>query len=317
MIVSASGRTDIPALYSEWFIRRIRAGYCLVPSPSNARQLTNVSLSPDEVEAIVFWSKNPAPLMPYLEELDKMGFRYYFQFTLNDYPVYLERGVPSLNDRLSTFLNLSRHIGPLRVVWRYDPIIISNLTPVEFHVEAFSRLAQTLKGATRRVMISIMDFYPKIEPRLSSLEKNLGFSFDRRLSSSQQMPKLLKTLADISRRNDIDIFTCGEERDYSQIGIPRGRCIDNEILREVWSLDLSYRKDLLRRDSCLCMVSKDIGINDTCIHGCSYCYATVNHALAVLSYNEHDPDSPLPCGEPDRVELLNAATSQKRHFSEG
>ena len=204
MIISASGKTDIPAFYSEWFIRRIRAGYCLVPNPLNAKQVTYVSLCPDEVEAIVFWSKNPNPLIPYLEELDEMGFRYYFQFTLNDYPVSLEPGVPPLHNRLSTFLNLSRRIGTLRVVWRYDPIIISNSTPVEFHVEAFTRLAQTLRNATRRVMISIIDFHRGAERSLSNLEKKACISFERQVSSLQQMTELLETLADIARNNNID-----------------------------------------------------------------------------------------------------------------
>lgn len=300
MIISASGRTDIPAFYSEWFIRRIRAGYCLVPSALNARKLINISLSPDNVDAIVFWSKNPAPLIAYLDELNEMGYKYYFQFSLNDYPVCLEPGVPSLSNRLSTFLNLSRRIGPLRVIWRYDPIIISNLTPIEFHIKAFSELAQTVRNATHRVMVSIMDFYPKIEPNLSVLEENHGFCFDKR-SVSQHITELLKTLADISRMNDMDLFTCGEEHDYSEIGLPRGRCIDNEILRQVWSLNLSCKKDPLRRNSCLCTVSKDIGINDTCIHGCSYCYATVNHVLAIHRYGRHSPDTPVLYEEPNRV----------------
>ena len=317
MIISASGRTDIPALYSEWFMRRIRTGACLVQTPSHSRRLSSIPLSPDKVEAIVFWSKNPVPLMPHLEELDNMGFRYYLQFTLNDYPLCLEPGVPCVNSRLSTFLDLSHRIGPLRVVWRYDPIILSNRTPVEFHTEAFSRLANSLKGATSRVMISMMDFYPRMEPRLSSLERDFGLSYDRQLSSSDQVIKLLKDLARISRGNDIDIFTCGEEGDYSQIGISRGRCIDSEILRRVWSLDLTHEKDPLRRDSCLCMVSRDVGTNDTCTLGCSYCYATANHALAVARYGEHDPDSPLPCGEPDRYSLRDATTACWRSQSIG
>ena len=237
-----------------------------------------------------------------------MGLRYYFQSTLNDYPAYLEPGIPSVYDRLSTFLDLGRLIGAPRVVWIYDPIILSKQTPIELHTEAFSRLANSLKGATGRVMISMMDLYPKMEPRLSSLEKDFGCSLDRQLSSSDRVIKLLKGFARICRANDIDIFTCGEERDYSQIGISRGRCIDSEILRRVWSLALNRDKDPSRRDSCLCMVSRDIGIDDTCTLGCSYCYATVNHDLAVARYSEHDPDSPLLCGEPDRSSLRDATT---------
>ena len=292
MIISASRRTDIPALYSEWFMNRVHAGWCLVPNPLNTKQVSRVSLVPQEVDAVVFWSKNPAPMLPHLDELDRMELRYYFQFSLNDYPRELEPNIPSLDNRLRTFLNLSQHVGTSRVVWRYDPIIISNATPFEYHRQRFSQIAEELRGATNRVMVSIIDFYRKTDRRLSQLEKE-GFSFDRDASSSADMTDLLKDLAAIAKRSNIEIFTCAEERDYSEIGIPPGRCIDDRLLRQIWSLDLRYKKDPSQREYCLCTISKDIGINDTCIHGCPYCYATRNHALAERRYSEHDPSSPI------------------------
>ncbi len=301
MIISASRRTDIPAFYSEWFMNRVRAGWCWVPNPLNMKQVSHVSLQPKDVEAIIFWSKNPVPLMPHLDELDNLGFRYYFQFSLNDYPGTLEPGIPSLDARLSTFRNLSQHVGPLRVVWRYDPIIISNITPVEFHMERFSRIAEELRGTTQRVMVSIVDFYMKTERRLSALEKEKGFSFDRGASSSPATGNLLKAMADIARENSIEIFTCAEEMNYSQLGIPPGRCIDDSLLARSSSLSLRYKKDPSQREACLCMVSKDIGINDTCMHGCPYCYATVNYAVAQRRYAEHDLSSPLLWGDPNKV----------------
>ena len=301
MIISASRRTDIPAFYSKWFMNRIRAGYCLVPNPLNMKQVSRVSLHPGDVEAIVFWSKNPAPLLPHLSELDKLGFHYYFQFSLNNYPRALEPDIPSIDNRIATFKDLSRLIGPLRVVWRYDPIIISNITSFEFHRERFACIAEELKGVTHRIMVSIVDFYRKTDRRLAQLEKEEGFSFDRHVSSSPAITSLLKDLAVIARKNDMEIFTCAEERDYSGLGIPPGRCIDEGILRQEWSLNLKYRKDPSQRDSCLCMISKDIGINDTCMHGCPYCYATVNYAVAQRRYAEHDPYSPLLWGGPNKV----------------
>ena len=293
MIISASRRTDIPAFYSKWFMNRIRAGYCLVPNPLNMKQVSRVSLHPSDVEAIIFWSKNPAPLLPHLAELDRFEFHYYFQFSLNNYPGALEPNIPSLDDRIATFKDLSRLLGPLRVVWRYDPIIISNITPFEFHRERFSWIAEELKGATKRVMVSIVDFYKKTERRLSQLEKEEGYSFDRDVLSSNGTISLLKDLADIARKNNIQIFTCAEESDYSQKGVPPGRCIDDRLLARIWSLNLEYKKDPYQRESCLCMASKDIGINDTCIHGCPYCYSTTNYAVAQRRFNEHNPDSPI------------------------
>ena len=315
MIISASRRTDIPAFYSKWFMNRIRAGYCLVPNPLNMKQVSRVSLHPSDVEAIVFWSKNPAPLLPYLSELDKLGLHYYFQFSLNDYPRALEPNIPSLNDRIETFKNLSRLVGPLRVVWRYDPIIISNITPFDFHRERFTWIAEELKSITHRVMVSIVDFYQKTERRLSQLEKEEGFSFDRDVLSSAGTIGLLKDLADIAGKNNIEIFTCAEESDYSQIGVPPGRCIDDRLLTKIWSLNLKYKKDPYQRGSCLCMVSKDIGINDTCIHGCPYCYSTTNYAVAERRFNEHNPDSPILWGKPQKLtETVEETDAQMRLF---
>jgi hypothetical protein len=316
MIISASRRTDIPAFYSEWFMNRVREGWCWVPNPLNMKQVSRVSLRPDDVEAIVFWSKNPAPLIPHLDELDQSGFHYYFQFTLNDYPRALEPRVPSLDARLSTFLSLSQRVGPLCVVWRYDPIIISNITPIEFHIEKFYQIAEKLRNATSRVMISIVDFYRKTDKNLSQLEKEEGFFFDRDPLSSPPTTSLLRNLADIARQNGMEIFTCAEERDYTHIGIPPGRCVDERILRQRWSLNLKYKKDPSQRDSCLCMVSKDIGINNTCMHGCPYCYATVNYSVAQRRYNEHDPHSPLLWGNPNNVpEMPKNVDPQMELFS--
>ena len=178
MIISASRRTDIPAFYSKWFMNRLRAGFCQVPNPMNMKKVTTVSLSPDIVTAIVFWSKNPAPLLPHLKELNTRGFDYYFQFTLNDYPRSLEPNVPPFNARIETFKDLSSRVGSSRVVWRYDPIIISNFTDFTFHREKFSWIAEELKDKTQRVVVSIVDFYRKTERRLSLLKEE-GFIFKR------------------------------------------------------------------------------------------------------------------------------------------
>jgi len=291
-------------------MNRIRAGWCAVPNPMNMKQVSRVSLDPQEVDSIVFWSKNPAPMLPHLDELDRRGFRYYFQFSLNDYPGELEPNVPGVAERVETFLNLSRHVGPLCVVWRYDPIIISNMTPMEFHRERFSRIAQELRGATHRVMVSIVDFYQKTDRRLSQLER-VGFLFDRKAGSSADMVSLLKDLAATAKRQDMEIFACAEDRDFSELAITPGRCIDESLLNRVWALNLRYRKDPAQRRFCLCMVSKDIGINDTCIHGCPYCYSTRNHALAERRYQEHDPQSPSMWGDAEMLPRIASRQSQQ------
>lgn len=305
MIISASRRTDIPAFYTKWFMNRIRAGYCYVPNPRNMNQLSRVLLDPEDIEAIVFWSKNPAPLMPYLSELDRRGFRYYFQFTLNKYPRALEPNIPSFSDQVTTFRDLSQRIGPRRVVWRYDPIIISSITPFEFHRENFTLIAEELSGATNRVMVSIVDFYKKTERRLSELEKEEGLIFNREPLHLADTDNLLRDMADTASKYCMKVFTCAEEKDYSFTGVLPGRCIDNMLINELWSLNIKYDKDPFQRQSCLCAASKDIGVNDTCIHGCPYCYSTMNHALAQRRYNEHDPASPVLCGKSVELPCTN------------
>jgi len=296
-------------------MNRVRAGWCAVPNPLNMKQVSTVSLDPREVDAIVFWSKNPAPLVPHLDELDKRGFRYYFQFSLNDYPTELEPKMPSIAARLRTFGAVSQHVGPQRVVWRYDPIIISNITPIEFHRERFSWIAERLHGVTRRVMVSIVDFYQKTDRRLSHLEQE-GFRFDREAASSASMVSLLKDLATTAKAHDIEIFSCAEARHDGETEIPPGRCIDERLLNRLWSLNLRYRKDGTQREFCLCMASKDIGINDTCIHGCPYCYATRNQALAERRYREHDPSSPAIWGDPEILQNVESQQAQQMRLFE-
>ncbi|NLJ25804.1 MAG: DUF1848 domain-containing protein, partial [Firmicutes bacterium] len=136
MIISASRRTDIPALYTKWLLNRLEAGFCVVRNPFNPKQESLVSLNPEDVEVIVFWTKDPRPLMAHLDYLDQKGYRYYFQYTLTGYPHYLEPGAPSLDQAIETFSQLADRLGAIRVVWRYDPIIISDATGFSYHLEA-------------------------------------------------------------------------------------------------------------------------------------------------------------------------------------
>ena len=139
MIISASRRTDIPAFYSEWMLHRLKAGYCTVANPFNRNQVSRISLRPEDVDAIVFWTRNPRPLMRYIPELDSQGYRYYFQFTILGYPREIDPKSPTAAAAVQTFHELSERLGPTRVIWRYDPIVFTGLTPPAFHRENFQR----------------------------------------------------------------------------------------------------------------------------------------------------------------------------------
>jgi hypothetical protein len=277
MIISASRRTDIPAFFPTWFFNRARTGHCIVSNPVSGKPY-RVSLQPDDVDAIVFWSKNPRPLLPYLAELQGMGYRYYFQFTLNDYPPGFEPGIPPLAERLDTFRELAARIGPERVVWRYDPIILSSATPPEWHRERFMALAKALKVSCRRVVVSVLDDYACARGRLFALAHKAGFSLDANRPRGRALPELLADLAQTARGAGLEIQSCAEDTLYVS-GIPAGACIDAALINRLWGLNLDLRKDPGQRKGCLCAMSRDIGANNTCRHGCVYCYATRRKGL--------------------------------------
>ena len=298
MIISASRRTDIPAFYSEWLMNRIRAGFCMVRNPFQPGQVSRVSLRLEDVDAIVFWSKNPQPLILRLDELDQRGYRYYFQFTLNDYSNLLEPAVPPLKERLDTFQALSRRLGKSRVIWRYDPIIISNITDYSYHRQSFQGLCSRLADHTERVMVSVVDYYKKTSRNLARLEQE-GYRFERRLRANLDLDELLQFLAKTAHQHGLQIFTCAEERDYTEFGLPPGRCVDGELIEKLWGLTGPWKKDPGQRKACGCAVGKDIGETDSCLHHCPYCYATRDGKAASRKALLHDPNSTALFGNPE------------------
>jgi len=287
MIISASRRTDIPAYYSKWFFNRIKAGYCKVRNPFNPKQISVIDLSSENVDVIVFWSRNPRPMLKYLDELDTMGYKYYFQYTLNNYPRIYEPYRPTLISAIETFLNLSERIGSRKVIWRYDPILLTNdLTP-EFHFRNFEMIARSLADSTHRVVISIVDNYRKTFRRLSKLKTG----YLPHSKNSSIIERLLNGIVQISNKYGIQITSCAEENDYTRIGILPGKCIDDELIERELGVSIEYRKDKGQRAACRCTVSKDIGAVNTCLMGCEYCYATQSPRLALNNRKHHDPAS--------------------------
>jgi DNA repair photolyase len=286
MIISASRRTDLPALYGEWFMHRIRAGYCLVLNPFNARQVSRVSLEPRDVDVIVFWTRNPRPMFRHLSELDQRGYRYVFHYTLLGYPRFIERGTPALESSMATFRELSERIGPHRITWRYDPIFLTSLTDDSFHRETFQKIAETLRGYTGRTVTSIMERYRKLTRRLKELHSQGVHELEW---PEQNWGPLLRDLSGIARHNGMSLSACAQERDLSPFGIEPGRCIDGLELSRIFGLPLDSRRDPSQRPSCGCTVSRDIGAYDTCVFGCVYCYATASFDKARAFLARHDP----------------------------
>ena len=289
MIISASRRTDVPAFYSDWFMNRIEFGYCDVPNPFNPTQISRVSLKPEDVDVLVFWTRNPSPLLPRLDELDRRGYRYLFLYTLMHNPRTIDPGCPGLEEALAAFKSLSDRIGPERVVWRYDPVLFTNKTPPEFHRKTYESLARQLRGFTRRSIMSVVNLYSKTRQRLSALRQK---GVDLVEWEEESLIDLWKSMAVAAQDNGMDLLSCAQERDRTACGIKPGKCIDDGLIREGFGLEVGHRKDPSQRKACGCVVSKDIGMYDTCLYGCVYCYATTSFDRAKENYRLHDPQSP-------------------------
>ncbi len=290
MIISASRRTDIPAFYAPWFMQRIRAGEVAVRNPFNARQVRRISLTPDSVQAIVFWTRNPLPLMAGLQELDAAGYRYYFQFTLTGYGPPLERASPAVPQALAAFARLSERLGPERIVWRYDPLLLSSRLSEQEQLARFAALAKQLQGLTDSVVISLLDPYARAARRLAGLPEG-----DRPWKPEVGDPALgalVRQLLAIAERRGMRVQSCAEP-ELGRWGVEPGSCIDAQRLQALGAGPLRARKDAGQRQGCTCIPSVDIGAYNTCLHGCVYCYATSSDRAAAANRRRHQPDEPF------------------------
>ena len=288
MILSVSRRTDIPCRYSEWFMNRIREGSAVVRNPFNAGQLGRIPMTPEAVDCIVFWTKDPQPLMPYLKELDNRGYRYYFQFTLTAYGTDLEPGVADKDEMIKIFRRLSRRIGPERVVWRYDPVLLGGDYTIQYHREWFEKMCRALCGYTESCVISFLDMYSRIK-------KNTEYQGILPLSQ-EDIRILASILGPIAARYGIRMSTCSEEMDLEEYGIRKGKCIDDRLIESITGHHLDVKKDDTQRASCGCVKSVDIGTYHTCAHFCRYCYANLSQRQVEENRRQHNPDSPLLIG---------------------
>ena len=281
-IISVSRRTDIPAHYMDWFARRLKSGYALARNPLNKNQSRQVSLLPEDVSCLVFWSKDPTPLLSRLDILTP--YAYYLHNTVNAYGSGLEPGLPPLAKRLDTFRRLADALGAERMLWRYDPILYSPEHGADFHAESFAHIAGTLRGYTQRITVSFLDMYAKIEKPARALSLRRPHDSEARL--------LLPMLAAIARQNGLSIQACAEADDYASLGVSRARCIDPLLIARITGKPVSLTKDKNQRPACGCAPSVDIGAYHTCPHGCVYCYANSSLRRALDSYAQHDPNTP-------------------------
>lgn len=288
MILSVSRRTDIPAFYSEWFFNRIEEGFAYTRNPMNKNAVSKISLSPEVIDCIVFWTKNPA--LSFMKNLGLLNaYQYYFQFTITPYNEFIEQSIPKKQLVINNFIKLSEKLGKGKVIWRYDPILLSKEYTVAYHTKYFEELAKRLHQYTDKCIISFIDFYKKCE-------WNLKDTSVRTLENSEII-ELSTKLKDIADFYGIKIETCGEEFESDTIGINQGMCIDNKLIEKITGKRIKAKKDKNQRPFCGCMESVDIGEYNTCRHYCLYCYANINKETVANNSKMHVTTSPLLIGE--------------------
>jgi len=243
MILSVSRRTDIPCRYSEWFMNRIREGSAVVRNPFNAGQLGRIPMTPEAVDCIVFWTKDPQPLIPYLKELDNRGYRYYFQFTLTPYGKALEPGLRDKKEIIRTFRSLAEQIGSSRIIWRYDPVIINEEMGIGYHKQAFRQLCLELQGCMRSVTVSFVDRYSgngywqkpgKPEARRKSLLCDVA---------ETEMEELAAFFARTGAAYGLQVSACCEAKDLTAFGVGRASCIDRAVIEDILGGSVKLKPD--------------------------------------------------------------------------
>ena len=276
VVISASRATDIPAFHADWFMHRLETGHVLWTNPFNGKS-TPVSFA--RTRCFVFWTKNPKPLMAYLSALDRLGLNYYFQFTLNDYEAEgMEPAVPPLEERVAAFRELADRLGPERVVWRFDPLILTDRITVDDLLQKVAHVGNLIHRHTRRLVVSFADIqgYPRVARNLARA------GIRAREFSAEEMRQMAEGLATLNRDWRLELATCAEAIDLSAFGIGHSRCVDGHLMARLFKHDTALMaflnrhggtKDKGQRKACGCMPGKDIGAYGTCPHGCAYCYA--------------------------------------------
>ena len=288
MVLSVSRRTDIPNYYADWFYNRIKEGFVCVRNPMNPHQVSKIILSPEVIDCIVFWTKNPVPMIERLDELS--AYPYYFQYTLTGYGRDVEENLPDKKKVLiPAFQTLAEKIGNNRVIWRYDPIVFNGVYTPEYHLNAFCQIAEALNGYTDQCVISFVDTYAKNKASMKALGV-YELLQDKLLEFTQE-------LRGVAHANGIRVVSCAEQMDLSQCGVEHGSCIDKARIEGILGCNIEVSRDKNQRPECGCVESVDIGTYNTCKSGCKYCYANHSKESVVQNAEKYDVYSPLLCGE--------------------
>ncbi len=306
MILNTGMRTDIPAFYSRWFLNRLEAGFVLVRNPFDPSAVTRYTLDPSVVDLIGFCTKNPAPMLPHLESLQAYGQHWFV--TITPYGRDIEPNVPEKEQVMDSFLSLSAALGPHRVAWRYDPILINGEYTVRRHLSDFEAMAHRLRGSTDTCVISFIDLYEKVKRNFPEAKPVRP---DDRIA-------LVSRMAEIAKDCGMTLKTCGEGDELAAFGADCSGCMTLATYEKALGERLKPPAFKPLRKECACWLGSDIGAYHTCAHLCRYCYANDDAALVQYNRSRHDPASPFLIGGSmpgDRIHQARQASWIDRQMS--
>ncbi len=309
MILNTGARTDTVQYFSKWLLNRFEEGFVYMRNPLFPNKVTRYELSPEKIDAVLFCSKNYAPILPRIREITSK-YRTYFHYTITAYGKDIEPGVPSIGESVKTLAELSKIVGKEKIAWRYDPVLLTQKYTIERHAHTFRWLCEQLAPYIDRCIFSFVEIYKKLQvnmPELIPLSEN-------------DMNTLAEILGKTAKEFGIPIQTCGTNGDFSRFGIEKSGCATLEILGKANTCEFRNLKHKGLRNGCHCIESRDIGAYDTCLNGCKYCYANKNPQKAFENYKFHNPDSPILLGEikpTDTIIQGNQQSFQKKQFLQG
>lgn len=293
MIIHTGNRTDIPAFYSEWFANRLKAGFALVRNPYNPKAVTRFRLTPDVVDIIAFCTKNPGPMIPYMDLLKPFG--QYWYVTITPYGKDIEPNVPDKLQVMEDFKRLSNIVGVDSIGWRYDPIFVDENHSISWHIAEFEKMAKNLAEYTKNCVISFIDIYKKVERNFPEVREVLR---EDRITLGKECIRIAGECGMVVR-------PCAEGTDLAKYGADCSGCMTQEVFETALHKRLKVPKGTgtQRKGACTCILGSDIGAYDTCGHLCKYCYANTDARLVKENMKHHNPLSPFLLGElmPDDI----------------
>ncbi len=292
MILNTGNRTDIPAFYSKWFMNRVHEGFVMVRNPFAHNLVSRYVIDPKVVDVMVFCSKNPTPMLKYLDELKK--YRMFWFVTITPYGKDIEERVPDKDKVMDAFIEISKKVGPKAMSWRYDPVFISEKYSKEFHYKSFARMAEKLEGYTKQVVISYIDLYEKTR-------KN--FPEAKEVDKADQI-EMTRFFVETGKKHNMTIRLCHEDKELARYGADVEGCLSKKVLEEAIGEKLLIRKTADARQGCSCLLNNDIGAYNSCGHLCRYCYANFDRRLVEANMAKHDPNSPLLIGDLEKGDVI-------------